>query len=140
MSYVYLNATVKEDGSLAIPSFAVRGLGYLPGDDVNLALPTEICAVDCEDSELLIKRVCDDYCDQGYTTEGSTINIPLDTLRSARINPGSRISVLSSDGMLIIAVTGGGRQRDLADELGCFMAELGYDPDNVETLKAALPF
>jgi len=140
MSYIYLSAPVKGDGSLTIPSFAVRGLGYKPGADVNLALPTEICDADCEDSELLIKRVCDDYSGEGYTTEGGSINIPLELIRGAGIRPGSMISVLSSDGMLIIAATDDGRQSDLTDELGCFMAELGHDPEKVESIRAALPF
>lgn len=140
MTNVYLTVTVDGDGTLTIPAFAMRGLGYRPGKDVQLALPTEICSADCDDSELLIRRICDDYSGEGYTTEGDTINIPLELLEATGIKTGSDISVLSSDGMMIIAVTDGERQRDLTDELGCFMAELGHDPECVETLEAALPF
>jgi len=140
MSNVYLSATVNPDGSLTIPGFAVRGLGYLPGGEVHLALPTEMCAHACEDSELLIRRVCDDYSGEGYSTEGSEINIPLELLNESDIPAGNEISVLSCSGMLIIAAVSNGLQRDLTDELGCFMAELGYDPESVETVQAALPF
>ncbi len=142
MNKVYLNATVSDDGSLTLPAFAVRGLGYAPGEDVNLALPTEMCAAVCDDSELLIKRTCGDYDDggDGYTTEGDDINLPAKLLQDSGVPLGSEISVLASEGMLIIAVTGDGRQRDLTDELGCFMNELGYDPELVQTVSAALPF
>ena len=140
MSNIYLSATVKSDGSLTIPPFAVRGLGYQPGAAVNLALPADTCCADCKDSELLIKKVCNDYTGEGYTSDGDDINIPLELLRESGIRTGSEISVLFSDGMLIIAAVSGGRQRDLTDELGCFMAEIGYDPESVETHKAAMPF
>ena len=140
MNNVFLTATVNDDGSLTIPAFVARGLGYLPGGDVHLALPTEICSEECIESTLLLQKICDDYIGKGYTAEGETINLPPELLNNAGISLGSDISVLSSDGMLIIAVTGGGHQRDLTDELGCFMAELGYDPESVETLGAALPF
>ncbi len=121
MNKVYLNATVSDDGSLTIPAFAVRGLGYAPGEDVNLALPTEMCAAVCDDSELLIKRTCGDYDDggNGYTTEGDDINLPAKLLQDSGVPLGSEISVLASEGMLIIA---------------------GYDPELVQTVSAALPF
>jgi hypothetical protein len=140
MSNVYLSAVVNSNGSLTIPAFAARGLGYQPGNEVQLALPTEMCSHCCNDSELLIRRVCDDYSGEGYSIDGMEINIPFKQLNDAKIPMGSEISVLSSEGMLIIAVASGGLQRDLTDELGCFMAELGYDPQSVETVKAALPF
>ena len=140
MNTVYLNSTVNPDGSLTIPAFAIRGLGYQPGEDVHLALPTEMCSSDCGDSKLLIRRVCDDYSGEGYSVEGDEINIPWKLLHDADILAGSEISILSSNGMLIIAVASDGLQRDLTDELGCFMAELGYDPESVETVKATLPF
>lgn len=140
MSNVYLSATVNPDGSLTVPAFAVRGLGYQPGGEVHLALPTEMCDHACEDSELLIRRVCDEYSGEGYATEGSGINIPLERLNGADIPAGNEISVLSCSGMLIIAAVSNGLQRDFTDELGCFMAELGYDPESVETVQAALPF
>ena len=140
MKSVYLTATVNNDGSLTIPGFAVRGLGYKEGSNINLVLPTDICCADCEDSELLIKRVCDNYNGEGYTNDGDVINIPGSLMKDAGIWVGSKISVLSSKGMLIIATASEGRLRDLTDELGCFMAELGYDPEIVETLNAAIPF
>ena len=133
MTNAYITVTVNDNGTLSIPAFAVRGLGYQPGAAVSLALPTEICSAECEASALLIRRVCDDYSGEGYTTENNMINLPLELLEAADIETGSAISVLSSDGMMIIAVTSGDIQRDLTDELGCFMAELGYDPESVES-------
>jgi len=138
MSNVYLSAAVNPDRSLTIPAFAVRRLGYLPGDEAHLALPVEICARACDDSELLISRVCDDYSDKGYTTAGAEINIPLKLMTEAAIPAGSEISALSSAKMPVIAAVNDGLQRDLTDEPGCFMAELGYDPESVETAQAAL--
>jgi len=140
MNYVHLTATVDKDGSLTIPAFAVRGLGYKPCTTISLALPTETCSADCADSELLIRKVCDNYKGEGYTTEGEEVNIPLELLQVADICAGGKISVLTSDGMLIIAATSDERQRDLTDELGCFMSELGYEPECIETLTPALPF
>jgi antitoxin component of MazEF toxin-antitoxin module len=140
MKNVYPTATVNPDGSLTIPAFVVCGLGYPPGGEVRLALPEEMCGHACEDGELPIRRVCDEYGDGGYTAEGDAINIPLGLLKAAGLKAGSEISVLSSDGMLIIAATGDDSLRDLTDELGCFMAELGHDPESVETLEANVPF
>jgi len=139
MGNVYLTVTVNADGTLTIPAFVVRGLGYQPGAEVGLALPTDICPADCEDSELLIRRVCDDYSGEGYINEGDVINIPLELMQAAGIQVGSELSVLYAEGMMVIAACDG-KQRDLTDELGCFMAELGYDPESVETVEAALPF
>ena len=85
MNNVHLSASVNVDGSLAIPSFAVRGLGYTPGAAVNLVLPIETCSANCTDSELLLRRVCSDYDGEGYTTDGETINIPLELLQDAGI-------------------------------------------------------
>ncbi len=142
MDKVYLSATVNKDGTLTIPAYAVRGLGFLPGRQVDLALPAELCDCACGGSELHLQRMCGQAEDFGgdYTTEGCAINLPEEMLERAGIPLGSDISVLSADGMLLIAVSGDGMQEDLTDELTCFMEELGYDPETVEILEAALPF
>jgi hypothetical protein len=121
MSKIYLNTAVEKDGSLTIPAFAARGLGYKPGDRVQLTLPVTRAA-------------------GGYTSDGAELNIPARLLRAAFVPAGSDISVLSASGMLIIAAASGGQQRDLTDELSCFMTELGCDPESVETAEAILPF
>jgi hypothetical protein len=77
---------------------------------------------------------------KAYTAEGDAINIPLKLLENAGIPPDNAISVLSSDGVLIIAAANCGHQRDLTDELGCFLEELGFDPETVETIEPAIPF
>jgi hypothetical protein len=41
---------------------------------------------------------------------------------------------------MIIAITDDEHQRDLTDELSCFLEELGCDPERVETARAAQPF
>jgi hypothetical protein len=143
MCKAYLSAVVNGDGSLTIPAFAVRGMGYAPGDEVGLAIPTETCAAACGGSGLLIRRVCGSFQGggNGYTTEGDEINLPEKLLTGCGVPLGSEISVLSADGMLIIAVTGDDeRQCDLTDELGCFMEELGFDPELVQTVPALMPF
>jgi hypothetical protein len=137
MSNVYLSATVNKDGSLTIPAFAVRGLGYKKGDEVSLAVPTENCACRCADSELLIARVCDERT--GYTTDGDELSIPAALLQNAGIPLDNAFSVLSAEGVLVIAAAANGLQRDFTDEIGCFLEELGYDPDTVETVNP-LPF
>ena len=136
----YTSAIVNEEGTITIPAFIARGYGYLPGDEVPLVLPTDCCTQNCEESGLLIKQICGDCDSDGYTTDGDDINIPLWMLGETGIPVGSEISVLRSDGMLIIAAISGGHQRDLTDELGCFMTEIGHDPEIVETIEAALPF
>jgi hypothetical protein len=140
MSKVYLSMKINDDGSLTIPAFAARGLGYEPGEEINLTLPVRHCLCDCEDNELFLSRCCGDAECGGYTSDGDELNIPARLLCEAGIPAGSGVSVLSAEGMLIIAAGGDGMQSDLTDELGCFMAELGYDPESVETSEAALPF
>jgi hypothetical protein len=77
---------------------------------------------------------------KNYTVEGHQINIPAKLLAGAGISPENGLSVLSSDGVLIIVAASRGYQRDLTDELGCFLEELGYDPETVETVEPVIPF
>jgi hypothetical protein len=117
MSKVYINATVSKDGSLTIPAFAARGLGYEPGDEVCLALPTDLRSCDCQESELLVTPVC----------AADEEEVP--TRQEAGV------SLLCSDGMMIVAVTEKEHIQDLTDALSCLMEELGFDPETVETVK-----
>jgi bifunctional DNA-binding transcriptional regulator/antitoxin component of YhaV-PrlF toxin-antitoxin module len=131
MNNVYLTAAVNKNGALTIPAFAVRGMGYEPGDKVNINIPLGGCPSKCEDSELLLSRGCG--AADNYTTDGEDVNIPARFLAGAGIAPGSEISVLSADGALVIAAAANGMQRDFTDEIGCFLEELGYDPETVDT-------
>jgi hypothetical protein len=42
--------------------------------------------------------------------------------------------------MVIIAAADEECRRDLTDELGCFMEELGYDPQLIESVEADIMF
>ncbi|MDR1692091.1 MAG: hypothetical protein LBR72_01915 [Oscillospiraceae bacterium] len=88
MNDMRYTATVNEDGSLTITAFAARGLGYEPGDEVNLALPTDVCAAVCGDSELRITRNCGHCAGADYIAEGDRINIPANLLLEAGLSPG----------------------------------------------------
>ena len=124
MSKVYLSATVDSDGALTIPAFAVRGLGYEPGDEVNLTLPVTQAICDCDDNELFLSRCCAEAECGGYTNDGDELNIPARLLCDAMIPAGSEISVLSADGALLI-IAAEEPLDELPLELTCFLAELG---------------
>jgi hypothetical protein len=67
-----------------------------------------------------------------YTAQGEILNIPEEILLGAGLPQGSELSVLLSDGMLIIAgAHNTERLQSLTDELSCVMEELGYDPDEI---------
>ena len=124
MNKVYLSATVNEDGTLTIPAFAVRGLGYEPGDEVNMTLPVQQCICDCEDNELFLSRCCGEAECSGYTCDGDELNIPPQILCEAGIPVGANVTVLSADGALVI-IAAEDELEDLPLELRCFLSELG---------------
>jgi antitoxin component of MazEF toxin-antitoxin module len=66
-----------------------------------------------------------------YSSLGTELNIPAALLIGAGLDAGAELSVLSADGMLIIAATEPEHQRELTDELSCFMEELGFDPEEI---------
>jgi hypothetical protein len=138
---MYLTVTADADGRLTLPAFAARGMDCAPGETVKIKL--NLAADTGEDGKPPSEqaaRVRGEYGADGYTVSGGVINLPIKLLNDAGIPLGNEISVLSSDGVLIVAAANGGRQRDLTDELGCFMAELGCDPECVETVEVTLPF
>ena len=124
MSKVYLSATVNSDGTLTIPAFAVRGLGYEPGDQVNMTLPVTPTICECDDNELFLSRCCSESECSGYTSDGEELNIPASLLCEAMIPAGSDISVLTADGVLMI-IAAEDALDELPLELTCFLAELG---------------
>ena len=130
MNKVYLSATVNDDGSLTIPSFAARGLGYEPGDEVNLTLPVFQCLCKCEDSELFISRCCGEAECSGYTSDGDDLNIPSSLLCESAIPVCSDISVLAADGALLI-IAAKDELEDLPLELRCFLDELGISTNSL---------
>ena len=124
MSKVYFGATVNENGTLTIPAFAVRGLGYVPGDDVNLTLPATPCLCDCEDNELFLSRCCAEAACSGYTSDSDELNIPARMLCEVSIPTGTNVSVLTADGALLI-IAAEESLEDLPLELTCLLGELG---------------
>ena len=124
MNKVYLSAAVNEDGTLTIPDFAVRGLGYEPGDQVNLTLPVTEGLCVCEDGELLFSRCCGEAECAGYTSDGDELNIPARYLCEAALPVGSDVSVLTADGALLIIATQQSLE-DLPREVSGFLDELG---------------
>jgi hypothetical protein len=68
-----------------------------------------------------------------YSTDSGELNIASELLISAGVTLGSDISVLVADGALII-VAAEDIQREITDEIGCFMEEIGCDPEAIFTL------
>lgn len=124
MSKVYLSAAVNGDGSLTVPAFAVRGLGYAPGDQVNMTLPVTQTVCECDDNELFLSRCCAESECGGYRSDGDELNIPARLLCEAMIPVGTDISVLSADGALLI-IAAEESLDELPLELTCFLGELG---------------
>jgi hypothetical protein len=69
-----------------------------------------------------------------YSTNNGELNIASELLISAGVTPGSDISVLVPNGMLII-VAAEDIQSEITDELTCFMEEIGYDPEVIFTVQ-----
>ena len=67
-----------------------------------------------------------------YSSFGVELNIPAELLIEANLELGTEMSVFIADGMLLIAATDA--EFSLTGELGCFMDELGYDPELIFTV------
>lgn len=132
MSKVYLSTTVNDDGSMNIPNFAVRGLGYKPGDKVNITLPVAQSICECNASELFLSRCCAESECSGYTSDSEELNIPTQLLCDAMVPVGSRISIISADQTLVIVVTEEASE-ELAMELSCCLDELGIITASIRT-------
>lgn len=126
MSNVFFTVSVNKDGSISIPTFAVRGMGYLPGDSISLAMPVEqpTCDQFCSDDELFVARGCSDAVCSGYSVQGNHVNIPSRLFAEAGIPMGSKMSIMAGDGALVM-VAGTGDCEDIACEIDCLLNELG---------------
>jgi hypothetical protein len=71
-----------------------------------------------------------------YTSLGAELNIPAEMIIGAALELDAELSVLSANGMLLIASAERERQRDLTDALSCFMEEIGYDPEEIYSVTA----
>lgn len=127
MNKIRMNAAVNEDGSLTIPAFAVRGLGYEPEEEVSLTIPTNQYICDCPENELFVGRVCGESACSGYTSDSDDLNIPARLLADASIPMGEDVSVLVAEGALLIVATEKVLE-DLPVELCCLLNELGISP------------
>lgn len=124
---VYVTATVNDDGTMSIPAFAVRGLGYTPGEQVNAAIPVRQCICECEDNELFISRCCPEAECAGYRSDGDDLNIPARLLCDANIAAGTDIAILAAEGALVLMAVEDALE-DLPVELCCLLNELGISP------------
>lgn len=77
MSKVHTAVKVREDGSLVLPAFIMRGMGYEPGEEVPITTPTEQYICDCDANSLFVSRACGDAGCAGYTSEGPDLNLSL---------------------------------------------------------------
>lgn len=41
MSKVYTSVKIRKDGSLVLPAFVMRGMGYAPGEEVPITTPAD---------------------------------------------------------------------------------------------------
>ncbi len=128
MDNVNFMLRINEDGSITIPAFAVRGLGYRPGDTVDLAIPIHQpdCDTECCCDELFLSRSCSDTICTGYTAEGNMVNLPPRLFAKAGIPLGTRVNVMAGDNALVL-VAGTEVCEDLACEVDCLLTELGID-------------
>lgn len=128
MSNVYFTMNINEDGSATIPAFAVRGLGYLPGDSASLVIPVQQpdCDIECCNDELFLSRSCSDAICNGYLAEGHEINIPPRLFARANIPVGATVNLIAGDNALVL-VAGTEVCEDLACEIDCLLSELGID-------------
>ena len=132
MNKAYFKGLINSDGTLTIPAFAARGLGYEPGDQVSIAVPTNQYICDCPESKLSIGRVCGDTSCPGCTSNSNDLNIPARLLADASIPAGEDITVLVAEGALLIVATEE-LLEDLPVELCCLLNDLGISPLAVRT-------
>ena len=102
MSKIHTTVRVGVDGSLTLPAFFMRGMGYEPGEEVPITTPANQYICDCDANRLLVTRTCDDAECTGYTSSGMELNLPAALLSEASIPVGEEVAVLAADGALII--------------------------------------
>ena len=68
MSKIHTTVRVGVDGSLTLPAFFMRGMGYEPGEEVPITTPANQNICDCDANRLLVTRTCDDAECTGYTS------------------------------------------------------------------------
>ena len=76
MSKIHTTVRVGVDGSLTLPAFFMRGMGYEPGEEVPITTPANQYICDCDANRLLVTRTCDDAECTGYTSSGMELNLP----------------------------------------------------------------
>ena len=103
MSKIHTTVRVGVDGSLTLPAFFMRGMGYEPGEEVPITTPAN-------------QYIC-----------GMELNLPAALLSEASIPVGEEVAVLAADGALII-VPSTEELRELSVELCCLLNELGISP------------
>ena len=126
MSKIHTTVRVGVDGSLTLPAFFMRGMGYEPGEEVPITTPANQYICDCDANRLLVTRTCDDAECTGYTSSGMELNLPAALLSEASIPVGEEVAVLAADGALII-VPSTEDLRELSVELCCLLHELGIE-------------
>lgn len=132
MSKIHFTVSANRDGSITIPAFATRGLGYGPGDSVALALPLDPCLCDeCEDNELTITRGCEESDEPCYSGDSGRFSIPDRFLSDANIPQGADVTVMVADGTLLIVAT----VKELPVELCALLNELGISPINIHAVE-----
>ena len=75
MSKIHTTVRVGVDGSLTLPAFFMRGMGYEPGEEVPITTPANQYICDCDANRLLVTRTCDDAECTGYTSSGMELNL-----------------------------------------------------------------
>ena len=56
MSKIHTTVRVGVDGSLTLPAFFMRGMGYEPGEEVPITTPANQYICDCDANRLLVTR------------------------------------------------------------------------------------
>ena len=87
MSKIHTTVRVGVDGSLTLPAFFMRGMGYEPGEEVPITTPANQYICDCDANRLLVTRTCDDAECTGYTSSGMELNLPAALLSPRHLSP-----------------------------------------------------
>ena len=101
MSKIHTTVRVGVDGSLTLPAFFMRGMGYEPGEEVPITTPANQYICDCDANSLLVTRACDDAECTGYTSSGMELNLPAALLSEASIPVGEEVAVLAPSNWLL---------------------------------------
>lgn len=128
MSTIICSTTASMDGSIKIPSTVVRGLGYEPGDKVDIQIPSDYTNpsfLSTEDGLMLVHGTST-LAQNGYGSDSDRLCIPFNMMAQAGIPDRTPVFMVAGDGILVI-VAHESDSSCAADEIAELCIELGMD-------------